>query len=274
MKSTRLRDGDATDPIWSELQRLCQAQPPTRVEAAMQARVLARIGDEAVGTTRQGRWRMAFVVVCVLLLAAATASATWGPLRRVLLPTRAPHPKAPSPPMAAPAPVAAAREPVLERESMTRPAPSAALATNRPSSRRTGATTNAAARSIPAGPALVRTTVPAATAPPHLEPIESAIVQAAVRALRVDHRPGRARDLLSDYLRRFPHGALAEDATALQIEAAVAAGDLTAARRWADRYQSEFPSGRFNATAASVRPVDSSPDFSPSLSKDGRPTRP
>ena len=83
-------------------------------------------------------------------------------------------------------------------------------------------------------------------------------MHAAVRALRVDGRTSRARALLSEYLSRFPHGALAEDAVALQIEAAVAGRDSIDARRWATRYVEEFPSGRFRAVADSVLREDSS----------------
>jgi outer membrane protein assembly factor BamD (BamD/ComL family) len=95
-----------------------------------------------------------------------------------------------------------------------------------------------------------------------LDPQESVLVHAAVRALRVDGRTSRARSLLSEYLSRFPHGALAEDAVALQIEAAVAARDSIEARRWASRYVNDFPSGRFRAVADSVLREDSSKESS------------
>jgi hypothetical protein len=78
-----------------------------------------------------------------------------------------------------------------------------------------------------------------------------------MRSLRVEGRPGRARALLDQYLGRFPSGALAEDATALEIEAAAAAGEVAAARRWATRYLAAFPSGRFRAAADRALRADS-----------------
>jgi hypothetical protein len=74
-------------------------------------------------------------------------------------------------------------------------------------------------------------------------------VLSAVRALRVERRIGRARSLLADYLRRFPDGSLAEDALALQIEAATADRDRIAARELAARYLREYPTGRFRSAA-------------------------
>ncbi len=85
-------------------------------------------------------------------------------------------------------------------------------------------------------------------------------MQSAVRALRVDHQPGRAQALLDEYLGRFPHGALAEDAEALEIEAAMARPSLATARRWALRYVNQFPTGRFRSVADSLLRDDFSKD--------------
>src|SRR4051812_9722589 len=56
-------------------------------------------------------------------------------------------------------------------------------------------------------------------------PEDAAPVLAAVRALRRDHQPARARALLDAYLRRHPSGTLAQEALALSIEAALANHD-------------------------------------------------
>ena len=66
MKNERLRDGGAADPSWSALERLCQSQPPSARDVAMQARVLARLERPR----RQAlRLRPAFAVLCVLFFA-------------------------------------------------------------------------------------------------------------------------------------------------------------------------------------------------------------
>jgi len=77
---------------------------------------------------------------------------------------------------------------------------------------------------------------------------ETQVVLAGMRALRVDHDPVRARGLLALYLQRHPDGALAEEALALTIEAAVAHHDGDAAVLGA-RYLRRYPSGPFRALA-------------------------
>jgi Tfp pilus assembly protein PilF len=89
-----------------------------------------------------------------------------------------------------------------------------------------------------------------------LDPEESVLVESAMHALRLEGRVEQARRLLDQYLERFPHGALTEDATALEIEGALAAHDSIAAQRWAARYQERFPKGRFTTFADQVRNVD------------------
>ena len=69
-----------------------------------------------------------------------------------------------------------------------------------------------------------------------------------MRALRLDHNPVRARALLATYLERHPNGALAEEALALTIEAAVAHHDGDAAALGA-RYLRRYPAGPFRALA-------------------------
>ena len=101
MKNERLRDGGATDPAWAAIERLCQSQPPTKPDPAMQARVLGRLDRPHRHALRL---RPAFIALCVLLFA-ATASALWGTARRWLAPAR---PAADGSGAGAPAPRAAA----------------------------------------------------------------------------------------------------------------------------------------------------------------------
>lgn len=75
----------------------------------------------------------------------------------------------------------------------------------------------------------------------------SAVLE-AMRALRLDHDPVRARVLLARYLERHPGGALAEEALAMSIEAAVAHHDPDAAALGA-RYLRLYPTGPFHTLA-------------------------
>jgi hypothetical protein len=77
---------------------------------------------------------------------------------------------------------------------------------------------------------------------------EPTLVATAMRALRRDHDPVGAGRLLDDYLRRWPNGALIEEALALALEAANARGDARA-RAFATTYLQRFPSGRFGEAA-------------------------
>lgn len=73
-------------------------------------------------------------------------------------------------------------------------------------------------------------------------------VAEAVRALRKQGDAARAQQLLDQYLRSNPRGALAEDALALSIEAAAARKDPRAAD-YARRYLARYPNGRFRKVA-------------------------
>ncbi|HSS40416.1 MAG TPA: hypothetical protein VLT58_16735 [Polyangia bacterium] len=86
-----------------------------------------------------------------------------------------------------------------------------------------------------------------ARVPPARGEDPSALV-AAVRALRSEHDPQRAARLLEAYLRTYPHGALAEEALALQIEAAANMKSPRAAA-FAEQYLLTYPDGRFRQSA-------------------------
>lgn len=74
------------------------------------------------------------------------------------------------------------------------------------------------------------------------------LVADGMRALRLHHDPAAARALLASYLAQHPAGALAEEALALSIEAAVAHHDSDAPAL-AARYLQRYPSGPFRALA-------------------------
>jgi hypothetical protein len=73
-------------------------------------------------------------------------------------------------------------------------------------------------------------------------------VLAAVRALRRERDPVRARALLTPYLAEHPDGTLAQEALAISIEAAVAHHDPDASSL-AAQYLRRYPSGPFSALA-------------------------
>ena len=102
----------------------------------------------------------------------------------------------------------------------------------------------AAAPAVPARAPVLRIS---ARVPPARGEDPSALV-AAVRALRSDHDPQRAARLLDAYLRTYPHGALAEEALALQIEAAANMKSPRAAA-FAEQYLRTYPNGRFRQSA-------------------------
>lgn len=81
--------------------------------------------------------------------------------------------------------------------------------------------------------------------------VEASVLFEATGALRRDGDAARASRILDDYFRKFPRGALGEEALALAIEAASVRGDPrapTLARRYLDLY----PRGNFRAKAERV----------------------
>ena len=78
---------------------------------------------------------------------------------------------------------------------------------------------------------------------------DPSLVAQAIQALRNDHEPARARRLLDRYLKANPHGALAEEALTLSIEASNALGDPRAANLGC-KYLATYPSGRHRALAS------------------------
>ncbi|MBC8133141.1 MAG: hypothetical protein H7X95_09185 [Deltaproteobacteria bacterium] len=78
---------------------------------------------------------------------------------------------------------------------------------------------------------------------------ETGPVVTAMRALRRDKDPQRARALLRRYLADHPNGALAEEALAISIEAAIVQQDDDA-RALASRYLHLYPNGPFRALAS------------------------
>ncbi len=157
----------------------------------------------------------------------------------------APH-ASPTPALSAPALPSSSPAPVADiaGEAVAAAAPGSSAATHGPQS-------PIAVRPSPRVPS-------AAWRPRRAPPVVARVVAApsedtspvldAMRALRVDGNPARARALLAGYLERHPNGTLAEEALAMTIEAAVAHGDGDAAAL-ARRYLRRYPAGHFSALA-------------------------
>jgi hypothetical protein len=231
---TRLRDLEAAPgSIEADLAALVRAGVGGPPRAGSKARVRAAL--MARRAPSRAAWLRPVVVVSLLLLAGAGARAArgpgWGQTLRRLVAWVAPAPVAPPTRRSGPAPMT-----VSPPE-----APSATL------------------EAVPVAPAPVAIGAEVRTTPRpprHLghaavvgNDEDPTLVATAVRALRRDHDAARAGALLDEYLRRWPEGALAEEALALSIEAAQASGGAARTRTLAVRYLQRFPSGRFVETA-------------------------
>jgi hypothetical protein len=197
-----------------------------RVRAALEA-------DSGAGATWRGRPAMLAVVFAAILLVGGAISSTsfarqWvGAQVRRLVAWVAPQAAPAAAPQAAPA--RAPATPVIVEAPAELPV----------------------AAAPPRQPRVVAPRVEA-RAPKHAAmPViddEPTLVATAMRALRRDHDPVGAGQLLDDYLRRWPNGALIEEALALALEAANARGDARA-RAFATTYLQRFPAGRFGEAA-------------------------
>jgi hypothetical protein len=231
-----LEKRNAFDPAEEYLADLIRASEPVVVSPARQQLLLRGVMRRQQQARRPMTARLlrpAFVLG-VLSLAGATAAATLG--RRVWTERRT--------------------------QPTTRPTERLALAAAQPKHARKapGNDLEAAAPSViaeemaPAAPAPRALRRPsrlasharAAGSPIHSE--DPSRVVDAIQALRTDHDPVRAGRLLSEYLARYPHGALAEEAVALSIEAA-AARHSPSATTFAERYLRQYPNGRFRRAA-------------------------
>lgn len=190
--------------------------PSPFAKRAMQARIARALAEVP---RRPAFFRPALVGAGVLLVG-ATAAAGYSLLGSAPSPNPAPIAPPATVVVPPPHPPAPAALPDAPRAEVT--PPTAAPPSSAPSSKR-------AAERLAAGE----------------DPTK---VAEAVRALRKQGDAAKAQQLLDQYLRSHPRGALAEDALALSIEAAAARKDPRAAD-YARRYLARYPNGRFRAVA-------------------------
>ncbi len=232
-----LEDSAPRDPLLAWASSLLREVPPLAPSAARQARVRATLAAEHGG----GLWALHLRPVLVVIGVAGMVVAASAMLGR--FPGRRPAPFAPvSVPMSA-----VPAGPIVSREAAPRIAPQPAGESQPAAPTRRHAAPKQAASHAPEGSANAVVRPETATAPAS-EESAAALVLSAARALRKDHDPERAAVLLADYLHRYPDGALAEEALALAIEAALERGDEQGATL-ASQYLSRYPSGRFQEVA-------------------------
>ncbi len=205
----RLRDQTSSpDALTARAAQLLSAMPPLDKASGLRPPVLPDPGRR-----RSPAARMPVLVLAVILASVAAAAATvktW-PLHHSATRSAAEAPQV----AAAPSPVTPEPGPRLPL-AMPEPSPPPAV-----------------------GPG------PAVSQREAVVDDESTLMVRAVRALRREGDPARAQMLAAQTLQRFPHGAQAEEAMALIMEAASARGDASGAQQAASAYLARFGSGRF-----------------------------
>ena len=230
---SRLSEHGDLDPWMADLLR---SREPYRAPPGRKQRLLLGLGRSE--RPRAPLVLRAAVVAAVLVGCGAVASAALGPWRGWI--GRAYDRLVPRPaPVAAPV---VTERPRVHKAAAVPPPPPVAVVPVAPSP-----SPPASPISAPRIHHAVAAALPAPP-PPRSAEQDTELVAEGLRALRLDHDPPHARALLGAYLTRHPSGALAEEALALSIEAAVSHHDPDAATL-AARYLQRYPSGPFRALA-------------------------
>ena len=208
----------------AELALLVEACEPVVISEARKRQSLSAVYSRHHERRRSVRFGLrAAMAACLLLVTGAAAAAVFGVRWRMPAARLAPLAAAPAPAVAHIARARAELAPIAELELPAEPEAQPDIA--------------------PPPPPIHRARAAKSEDP--------ALVVSAIQALRQDHDPERAGRLLAAYLRTHPHGALAEEAVALSIEAADGRHN-PAATTFAQRYLKEYPQGRFRAVAERV----------------------
>jgi len=198
--------------------------PPLELSSTQRRRIRARIDAVSAERHSLGWLRPAFAVPVLLIV--GVASATVGPrLYHAVVPQSAFEQEPPR------------GQPV----HLTAPQTQAPVAT--PASPATKDTIT---------PEQLEPEKPAATPAPHVEPSGpgASLMMEALQARRAGDT-ARAQELTAEYQKKYPNGALKEEALAISFESAAARNDSSAVRL-AQKYLAAFPHGRFRAQAEQV----------------------
>ncbi|HVY26217.1 MAG TPA: hypothetical protein VHB79_06675 [Polyangiaceae bacterium] len=228
----RLLDSErAAEPQLERLARWLERVEPIADDAARRRRV--RLAMQQSG---RGGWRLGRGALAVVLLVAGVAGAAGHQLLRPARPAREEAPPvAPTPAAVVPARSTATTQPIAAANdtAAATPLPSVAAAPL--------ASAFASARVVaPRGARRL-----AAAAPSGDDPGTRLMVEAM--QARSAGRYSRALALLSDYQRRFPGGALQDEALALQVEMSSLQGSNERSRALGRAYLARFPNGRYRA---------------------------
>jgi len=233
----RLADYPGLDP-W--IVGLLRSAEPYKAQPGRKQRLLLKLGCLEPG--RAPRFLRLAVVTGILIAGGTFASAAIGPWRglmarayeRVVLSSSARAP-------------VTALEPAQVHRSLIARASASTLASAEPARHALGTTAPAPSRRQ-VSPSRPHRIASLAVAPAPQSKEDTQAVVEGMRALRLERNPVRAREVLTGYLDRYPTGALAEEALALSIEAAVTHHDADAAAL-AAHYLQLYPAGPFSALA-------------------------
>lgn len=247
----RLLDEAGGPPETEWALRLLSEIEPTRVPAGRKQRVLLALGQPAA--SRRVPFMLRPAILAAVIGCAAIASAAFGhwpdwieKAYRGVDATSATTPRkttrtasrtVAAPPSAGaldvvPAPLSLARQPGVLAGGGDGKAVAAVVTADDPQPK----------RGVPAAPARQKHSLGLRAGE------DSSAVSQSIRALRVEGDPAGARLLATRYLEEHPNGALAEEALAIAIEAAIAHHDPDAAALGA-RYLRLYPSGPFRSRA-------------------------
>jgi hypothetical protein len=223
MKPLREQLDDPDMTIRAGAALLAKVQP-FELSSTQRRRIRARIDAVAEQPRGIGWLRPAFAIP--VLLVVGVAGATVGPrLYRAVVPQHSfeqgPAPTQVQPPERAPARAAAPKPQAAAPEQLGSIAPED-LEPEKP---------QAAPRTEKSGPG-------------------AALMMEALQARRAGDT-ARAQELTAEYQKKYPNGALKEEALAIAFESAAARKDPSAARL-AQKYLAAFPHGRFRAQAEQV----------------------
>lgn len=221
----RLREADnSASPELERLAGMLGQLPPLADDNERRRRVRLALPGPPRSPWRQ--WRVALVLALLLLAGVAGAAGRrWlrtAQVEGVATPSFTPSPGPARAPLGRAVEVVA---PVTPPASAAAPAPSVSVAPN----------------ALPVRPAK---RIAAAT--PQGDDPGTRLMVEAMQA-RTAGKYGRALELLGDYQRRFPRGALQDEALALQVEMTSLQGGAERARALGRAYLARFPNGRYRA---------------------------